>query len=178
MRTREGEKALYAEAYKLPDYRMGVRRKAFVRSVLQNLQVGSLLDVVAGRGETVQMAQDVGFDAHGTEVVESLLSERIVYAEGHALPFADGAFDHVTCWDVLEHLVPEDVEPTLRELYRVARKTVTVSASEEPDTAWLGVDLHPSRRPAKEWEDLMRKCWGDVKRIGNAGRSPAFQVVK
>lgn len=45
--------------------------------------------------------------------------------DGYNLPFDDGAFDVVTCVDVLEHV--EDYHRFLRELLRVARKGVFIS---------------------------------------------------
>jgi len=176
--SREGEIAVYRAAYESPTYAMGARRRASVESILASLAPlgGSLLDVSTGRGETLDMAIAAGFSpVQGTEVVESLLQEgRVVYAEAHALPFEDGAFGHVTCFDVLEHLLPADVEPALRELRRVAGKTLTVSASERP-SVFGGIDLHISRRPAAEWEAAMARCWGHAIRIQNAGGSPCWQ---
>lgn len=176
---RDEEIQLYVESYENPRYGMGPRRKADVQRILADLEKGSLLDVSTGRGETLGFAREAGFDlVKGTEVVPSLLNDDVVFAQAHSLPFDDGSFGHVTCFDVLEHLVEEDIGPALREMYRVARKTVTVSASERP-SVFGNVDLHISKRPAAEWLELIRSCWDDsAVRIGNAGGSPAFQVIK
>jgi SAM-dependent methyltransferase len=50
---------------------------------------------------------------------------RFVSGELPRLPFDDGAFDVVTCIEVLEHLV--DPAASLRELARVARRSVVVT---------------------------------------------------
>lgn len=176
--SREGEIAVYRAAYESPNYAMGARRQASVASIITTLAPmgGSLLDVSTGRSKTLELAESAGFTpVMGTEVVDSLLEEgRVVYAEAHSLPFEDGQFDHVTCFDVLEHLLPDDVEPALRELRRVARKTVTVSASER-SSVMGGLELHISRRPAAEWEALIRRCWGGAMRIQDAGGTPCWQ---
>jgi len=49
-----------------------------------------------------------------------------VLVTGPELPFLDRAFDVAVSVDVLEHLPPEDREPHLRELVRVARRRVVV----------------------------------------------------
>ena len=57
------------------------------------------------------------------------------------LPFADGAFDVVTCFQVLEHLPYERFAGCVGELARVARRAVVISL---PDTTrcWrVGVTL-------------------------------------
>ncbi len=43
------------------------------------------------------------------------------------LPFLDGAFDVVLCFEVLEHLPFDALEPCFRELSRVARSSVILS---------------------------------------------------
>jgi len=51
------------------------------------------------------------------------------YADARSLPFPDDSFDVVQCLETLEHIPPEDHRRVLRELRRVARKLVYVSAS-------------------------------------------------
>lgn len=177
--NRDEEIERYVEQYASPKYGMGQRRQEDVKRIIRDLRRGSLLDVSTGRGETLRFAKELGFtEVRGTEVVPELLSDDVVFAQAHSLPFEDNSFDHVTCFDVLEHLVEADIAPALREMYRVARLSVTVSASERP-SIFGNVDLHISKRPATEWHRLIRSCWDkNTKRIGKAGGSPAFQVIK
>jgi ubiquinone/menaquinone biosynthesis C-methylase UbiE len=49
-----------------------------------------------------------------------------VHADGGALPFADGAFDVVTCTLALHHFDPHGARAMLRELRRVARLSPVV----------------------------------------------------
>lgn len=180
--TREEEIALYQALYGSESYGMGRRRKESVQGILEDIAPrhgddATLLDVSTGRGETLRMAKDLGFHAIGTEVVDELIDgANVVFAEAHKLPFEDGAFDHVTCFDVLEHLVEEDVIACLAELRRVARVSVTASASERP-SVFGDRDLHISKRPAAEWEKLMAAAWGGATRIRNAGGSPCWQYL-
>jgi hypothetical protein len=180
--SRAAEIRVYGQQYRRTNYRMGPRRAADVQQLLRQLassfgRGGSLLDVGTGRGETLMYAKAAGFgEISGTEVVPYLLGERVVYAEAHALPFPDASFDHVTCFDVLEHLTPADVAPALRELRRVARLSVTASASERSDIR-DGRELHISRRSVGAWLEDVRAAWGpDAQVAGSAGASPAFQL--
>lgn len=182
--TREEEIALYRALYGQDNYGMGRRRKESVDGILMDLSLvpvmgkqRTLLDVSTGRGETLRMADALGFRTMGTEVVEDLIDGvKVVFSEAHKLPFQDGAFDHVTCFDVLEHLVEEDVVACLAELRRVARVSVTASASERP-SVFGDRDLHISKRPAAEWEAMMAAAWGGATRIRNAGGSPCWQYL-
>jgi SAM-dependent methyltransferase len=177
MTTRDEEIAVYVEEYKNPRYRMGPRRQGDVARILDALPRGSLLDVGTGRGEALVMAMQFGFTpVAGTEVVPDLCGGLVVYSKAHELPFEDQSYDHVTCFDVLEHLVEEDIGPCLAHMRRIARKSCTVSASSRP-SVFGGRDLHISKRPAPEWHRLIRTFWGsNVQRIGNCGDSAAFQA--
>lgn len=177
--TRDGEIQAYVDAYQSPAYKMGGRRMQFADELLDGFGKGeTLLDIGTGRGETLRMADAKGLVATGTEVVPYLLNERVKFAQAHALPFEDGSFDNVTCLDVLEHLIEEDIRPALREMLRVARKTCTVTVSELP-SIYNGRELHISRRPKEVWLALIRECWGQsTRQIGWAGKSPAYQVLK
>jgi hypothetical protein len=175
---REEEIGLYRQLYTSgPSYKMGDKRRASVLSILDALVPrGTLLDVSTGRGETVMFAERLGFESMGTEVVPELcVDDRIVFSEARELPFPDKSIDHVTCFDVLEHLIEEDVHACLAEMARVARVSVTASASERPSLWGGGRDLHISKRPAAQWEALMAEKWGGATRIQNAGGSPCWQ---
>lgn len=86
----------------------------------------SLLDVGAAYGFGVDEARRAGWQACGLEISAAAARRardaapgRI--AVGHALraPFADGTFDLVTSWDVLEHLA--DPQAAAAELARLLR---------------------------------------------------------
>jgi len=175
--SREVEIEQYVKAYRSPAYAMGVRRRDDVRKIVARLGGGSLLDVGTGRGETIRYARAAGLTATGTEVVPYLLGPAVVFAQAHQLPHPDASVDHVTCFDVLEHLLEDDIRPALKEMWRVARKTVTVSASERSDIRH-GRELHISKRPADQWLALIAECWPGARQMGKAGASPVFRADK
>lgn len=172
--ARAAEIAKYKVQYRHPGYRLGDARRAEIVRVLSGLPTkGSLLDVGTGRGETLKMAARLGFEPRGTEVVAYLLVPGVVeYAEAHNLPYADNSFDHVTCFDVLEHLVMDDIRPALLEFARVARHTVTVSAATKSHKI-NDVELHVSAMPFDAWHELITGTWSayDAYRYGDGGKS-------
>lgn len=179
MNARQLEIDKYRMAYTDPRYAMGSKRRMAVDSVLHGLPAGTLLDVGTGRGETLLMARAAGHVAKGTEVVPALLRrDEVQYAEAHALPFAMDTFDYVTCFDVLEHLIEQDIRPALVEMKRVARRVCIVTAADFPHI-FHGVDLHVSRRPEGDWDALIRSVWGEgVTALGIFGISPAWRLDK
>lgn len=181
--ARRAEFGKYERAYALnPKYRMKRQRMEDAVADLRALPCrGTYLDVGCGRGDMLRQARRLGFDTvRGTEIVPELIDGTAVrYAEAHALPFVSGSFDVVTMFDVIEHLVPGDDEAACRELARVARRHVILTANNRPSLNKAGEDLHINKRPYEEWDRLFRTWFrGKVIWIGGARRyvSEAWRV--
>jgi ubiquinone/menaquinone biosynthesis C-methylase UbiE len=158
--ARRNERRKYEKVYaERPNYRMKAERMADTLADIAALPArGGYLDVSCGRGEMLDHAVRLGFNpVQGTEAVEDLCDGMTVLkAWAHALPFPDGAFDCVTMFDVIEHLIPGDDELACREMARVARKHVLLTANNKPSNR-TGVELHINRRPYEEWDSLFRE---------------------
>jgi SAM-dependent methyltransferase len=89
--------------------------------------VRSLLDVGAGSGFSSAYyppsIRVVATDYAGGMLAGNPVRDR-VRASATALPFADGAFDVVGCWELLHHL--DDPVAALRDMWRVARQRLIV----------------------------------------------------
>lgn len=180
---REAEVGRYTALYRDSSYGLGARRREHIFSHLRRLPRGSLLDVSTGRGEVIGIALDLGFSpVQGTEAVPYLCNGvTVVHALAHSLPFADDAFDTVTMFDVMEHLVPEDTAAVCHELKRVARNRVLLTVHNEVST-WRGADgnLHINRRADYEaWHaELSEHFQCEVIRHGRAKSiSELFEVL-
>lgn len=160
MSDRHAEHLKYQEAYKAEQYAMGKPRMAdAVRDLTDLPNRGSYLDIGCGRGEMLAHAERAGFDpVQGVEVVPALIDgERVVYGEAHDLPFEDQSFDVVTLFDVIEHLLPGDDEAVCREMARVARKHIVLTANNRPSKLKDGTNLHINIRPYEQWDALFRE---------------------
>jgi ubiquinone/menaquinone biosynthesis C-methylase UbiE len=183
-KTREEEAAKYTEAYKDPSYRMSDYRLDRITDILASRTGSDLLDVGTGRGETLKAAENLGYLCMGTETVRYLVDGiRVVYGLLPNLDFPDEQFEIVTSFEVLEHLLPVDVIPALRELARIARRRVIVSAATCSDVRG-GVDLHPSHRSEVEWIETFKMAWGRnanitlIDNLSTKGVSPCFEYIK
>jgi len=160
--SRDAEILKYVAAYHRPRYHMGNERRENSTKAIDEWGFGrgyrTFLDVGAGRGEILNFVQDSGEfpEVVGTEVVPELIQAdaRLRYAEAHALDMPDRSVDVVTCFDVLEHLLPADVNPAVDHLFRIARCVVIISAAEDSQFQ-EGVEHHPSRRPIANWRALL-----------------------
>ena len=157
---RASEQLKYRDCYQAPNYRMGELRMQDARRDLESCSRGSYLDIGCGRGEMLAYAESIGFtEVKGVEVVPTLVDgERVVAGEAHDLPFPDNSFDVVSLFDVIEHLLPGDDEAVCREMARVARKHVVLTANNKPSHCPITkADLHINRRPYEEWDALFRE---------------------
>jgi SAM-dependent methyltransferase len=165
--ARAAEHAKYVRSYEMQNYRMGEARMADAVRDLEALPCrGAYLDVSCGRGEMLAHADALGFwPVLGTEIVPALINGgRVVRAEVHALPFNDDNFDVVTMFDVIEHLLPGDDELACRELARVARRHVMLTANNRPSHNSAGDNLHINCRPYEQWDRLFRE-WFHPSRV-------------
>ena len=152
MRNREAEIARYIEAYKDPAYKLGRFRRPQVEGYLSDLTKGSYLDVGTGRGEVLDIAATLGYSpVQGVDPVD-LGRPDVVQAIATDLPFDDDSFDVVSMFDVLEHLVEEDVIPALKELLRVASRHVVVTAHTRADKN----GYHITIKSMDEWHSVMQ----------------------
>lgn len=155
--ARGQEYAKYSRAYALETYRMGGQRMHDAVRNLADLPIrGRYLDIGCGRGEMLRHAEQLGYrPVQGVEVVPELCDGwRVLQAEGTALPFADEAFDVVTLFDVIEHVLPGDDESVALEARRVARRHLLITANNHASTLPDGTELHVNRRPYDEWARL------------------------
>ena len=88
---------------------------------------GSLLDVGAGSGfSSIYYPAEirvVACDYAGGMIRGNPARER-ARCSADSLPFRDGSFDVVSCWELLHHL--DDPVAALREMWRVARRRLVV----------------------------------------------------
>ena len=179
---RTAELAKYRTLYSaLDDYKMPQVFVKQIRGILESTPRGAYLDVGCGRGETLDLAHELGFGpVEGTESVPMLIAARENVREGvlPTLPFLDNTFDTVACWEVIEHLIPADVEPALLELYRVAAERVLLSAATGSHCIG-GMELHPSARPEKDWDALLTKLGFKFDKCGTSHiGSPLYVIHK
>jgi SAM-dependent methyltransferase len=94
-----------------------------VVSILQELPKGKLLDVPAGEGALAAQLSALGFAVQCCDLYPEIFRLRNVEVRhgdlSDTLPYADDAFDYVSCVEGLEHI--ENPQQAVREFARVLR---------------------------------------------------------
>lgn len=96
-----------------------------------------VLDIACGRGEVIALASQLGAEAIGIDYSDASIAFAsdmrraldgkkagdfgLVQGDACSLPFADASFDRISMLDIVEHLVPGQLESMFREVKRVLR---------------------------------------------------------
>jgi ubiquinone/menaquinone biosynthesis C-methylase UbiE len=154
----------YERAYSIDTYKMGPARFDYAAADIATIESGKrYLDVGCGRGEMLDLARAQGALAHGIETVPQLCDgSTIIHGDACALPFPDDHFDCLSCYDVLEHLIPGEEVLALDEFLRVCKGTVFLSTNDRASCLPDGTDLHINKRPQTDWHHKITQRWADV----------------
>lgn len=111
-----------------------------IGEIVEGLEPDTFLDAGCGEGFVAQMLlermpslQVTGFDFNPSSVAMARAKNpTLTFREASIfeIPFGDGEFDVVGCFEVLEH--QDDPAGALRELARVAKRAVVLSVPREP----------------------------------------------
>ena len=85
------------------------------------------------------------------------------------LPFPDKRWDFITAFDVMEHLLPEQVPFGLKEMIRVSKRFAFTIAFRKASTEIDGKNAHPTVWPAETWTEEIEKAGGIIWKKSNPG---------
>ncbi len=145
-----------------------VGKRSIIFSILDKFYRGrkdlKILDVGCGTGITLTHLKKYG-DATGVD--DSAIALSLCKKRGHRqlfeapvtqLPFGEGTFDIVTCFDTLSHQRVKDDLQALRELYRVLKRGGWIITSDPAyNFLWSGMDVSERVRERYTKKGLTKK---------------------
>ena len=149
---REHERRKYAALAADPQSTYGsTNHGRFAYDLVRSFKPRFVVDFGCGRNDFIYHLRRVGVDGLG---VDFAFPQADIVAPMHRVPVSSGIADVVTCFDALEHLLPEEVDEVLAEMRRVAVAAghFVFSISTRPSTIKVaGEGLHPTVRPKAWW---------------------------
>lgn len=141
----------------------------------QNNGFGSLLDIGAGTGDFLKMAQGKGWEVYGTEPNKNaakLALEKGIELESSLNDFKKKQFDVVTLWHVLEHI--PNLDETIVKLSNFVKPNGTLII------AVPNFKSFDAKHYGKFWAafDAPRHLWHFSKRSMQKLFGPHFQMTK
>jgi len=149
---RKIEKEKYIKLYrKKPSYGDSDHSKPMRDYIISNLKPKSLLDVGCGGGQFVDFCKSQNVDARGVDIA----SPYDIVAPAHDIPLEDKSVEYLTAFDMLEHLVEEEVDEVLQEFVRLTTKgfIFTIAYKQSVGKGVDGELLHPTIKPESWWVD-------------------------
>lgn len=127
---------------------------------------GLVVDFGCGCNDFCVALRSRGIDAVG---IDFAFPQANYQCYMHNVPdLANGCADVVTSFDALEHLLPEDVDPTFAEMHRIGKLGGRFVFSIAYRPSRITVDrqnLHPTVQPQGWWLDQIGR-WGTVEQTG------------
>lgn len=139
---------------------------------IKAMRIDSVVDVGTGKGDFPKQMFKLGcrlcygydFAMQPEDEIRSQYPDKVLVikrASAHELPHDDKSIEYVTAFDMLEHLVPEDVPIVLREFARVAVRGLIFSIGYKPSILKVdGQTLHPTVRDKRWWIDTIAEVTG------------------
>ena len=144
--------ALYETLYRDLNYHNDTRlthAKGLIRLLQNNYSslVSTVLDVGCSHGRGVELLWESGFRASGIDISQTAIARArelrthpqhcpsgacFRVGSAAAIPFANKEFDAIMSTDVLEHLLPHEVDAMVDEFTRVARRLLLLAISNKP----------------------------------------------
>ena len=101
----------------------GEEQKKKLQLIIPFLDSNSILDVGCGTG-IASPQESVGVDPSKELLARNTVCKETYEGKAEALPFPNKSFDIITCLTAIHHC---DIEKTLQEFKRVARKKIIIS---------------------------------------------------
>lgn len=149
-----------------------------IEAMLDDMPPGNwVLDVPCGTGRFFKFYHDKGFVFHGLDASADMLTlashkvidamkARLGQADVRNLPLHDKSVDAAVMVRLTRWLSPEDCQVALKELQRVSRDRIIITAR---------VANHPHARPVELFEAALEPDWSLVK--NEEGYVPEYRIL-
>jgi len=171
MNIEKTEKSKYSQIWANMTYQSS-RAERFAKYVIDFLNIDppdrpnyTILEVGCGNGTTLAILQKAGFNVFGLDIVARQIPRHIIKkfrcAPVWDTGFADKQFAFTISTDVMEHLPPEMVIPSITELQRITGLYSLHAINTKPDSQYCGHHVHLSVHDIQWWEDQFSAIFGD-----------------
>lgn len=136
-----------------------------------------MIEFGCGTGFAVRRLREAGLKVIGSDItLEAVGEDKEGFLETPLwrMPFKNSQFDFSFSADVLEHIPPEMVDATIKEIYRVT-KWKTFHAIAPFEHCNMGYVFHPSAHPIEWWEAKFKEIKNKKLDVGIMHRSQLSQ---
>lgn len=150
----EKEKKKYTDAWRCKAETPSINSKRVVHYVKRLDKQWKMIDLGCGDGAAVKALRKLGFDIVGVDITLEAIGENekgFFEAPLWRLPFENDEFDFTFSTDALEHIPPQLVNRTIKEIYRIT-KVKTFHAIAPFEHCNKGFVFHLTAKPIDWWK--------------------------
>lgn len=140
-----------------------------------------ILDIGCGNGMVVELLRQEGYNCYGVDITLEGLNNHVskiqyykdidfkihkeyyIQAPIWNLPFKDNEFDFTFSTDVLEHVPPELIKPSITEIFRITKNNTLHCIATFRDKRG-GYEFHLTINPIEWWKKQFKKYNIDSKK--------------
>lgn len=162
----EQERVKYAEIWSKQDYssRDWMQFADYIIATVP--KYATILEVGCGDGRMIRYLTDEGYKVFGLDIttnqVTGVKENRLFTAPVWKTDLCNNAVDYVISTDVMEHIPPEMVDISIKELARVAKMGQIHRIATFPDHEYHGHKVHLSVHPIEWWREKFAEVCGNT----------------
>lgn len=156
MTEREKYEGIYNCKSIYPNYGRTNHGKDAIK-IIKDWSPKSLIDVGCGYNQFAKEIRNLNISSIGLDFA---CPDADIIADAKNIPFENKKFDVLTAFDMLEHLLREDVTIVLKEFERVSYRFIFSICYRPSLIKWMGHNLHPTVMPEDWWIEQLIKAGG------------------
>ena len=142
--------------------------------VLQDLDITSILDIGTGKGQMCNLFKENGYrNIYGLDFAITPLEEfknkgiTFLQAPAHDIPLPDKSIDLITSFDFLEHVHPDYLEKSIKEMVRVGKKYMLHKIANGPSKSGHSKvgQLHTIQEDHRFWINQVLIACNETKKL-------------
>lgn len=177
----------YCRVWEHPEYRRTSPGHRLVELAFKAMKLkpgDTLIDLGAGVGRATKFFIDKGVDALAVDIAENALEDDtipFVHVSLWEIPKDFGTFDWGYCCDVMEHIPPEKIGPTLASIERVCETGCFFNIATRPDVMGkrtINQPLHLSVYDGEWWRREVEKFFPYVDVVEMSNKQVTLRAMK
>jgi len=108
----------------------------------------SVIDIGCGHNEFCKILRKNQINAIG---IDFACPNADIICDAKNLPFKNKEFELLTAFDMLEHLLTDEVDIVLTEFERISKYFIFSISTHQSINQWQGETLHPTVKPKSWW---------------------------
>lgn len=150
--------------------------------IINKIKPKSSLDIGTADGALVKNLLSKNIDSYGVDISKYQISKlkkeypgRFLYGLAENLPFENKSVELVTAFHVMEHVHPNQVKNSIKEMGRVSSKYIVIEHPSQENFHVYVDKTHISVNSSEEWKDIIINTLGKNWKIKKYNKATIYK---